>query len=110
MAQLFEREDKPNGAIQFILKESRAYQKGQYAIQMSYYRGKVYLHFQDNNNGKQMSLPDDLFDALYEQYFSMKVAVDEVRKQNQGPPSPQLLAVASRKKRRVVDLEEDDEF
>lgn len=46
MAQMFEREDKSNGSIQFLLKESTKYKKGQYAIQLSYYKGKVYLHFQ----------------------------------------------------------------
>jgi hypothetical protein len=46
MAQSFEREDKANGTIQFMVKESTQYQKGQYAIQLSYFKGKVYLHFQ----------------------------------------------------------------
>lgn len=50
MAQMFEREDKSNGSVQFLLKESTKYQKGQYAIQLSYYKGKVYLHLQ----GKQI--------------------------------------------------------
>lgn len=44
MAQMFEREDKNNGSIQFLLKESTKYQKGQYAIQLSYYKCNVYLH------------------------------------------------------------------
>lgn len=30
MAQMFEREDKSNGSVQFLLKESTKYQKGQY--------------------------------------------------------------------------------
>lgn len=50
MAQMFEREDKSNGSVQFLLKESSKYQKGQYAIQLIFYKGKVYLHLQ----GKQI--------------------------------------------------------
>lgn len=50
MAQIFEREDKINGRIQFLLKESTKYQNGQYVIQLSYCKGKVYLHLQ----GKQI--------------------------------------------------------
>ncbi|XP_062584578.1 uncharacterized protein LOC134246262 [Saccostrea cucullata] len=110
MAQSFEREDKSNGTIQFVLKESTKYQRGQYAIQLSYYKGKVYLHLQDNNNGRQMSLPDEIFDCLYEQYYTIHKAVEDVRKENQGPPSPQLLVMTPRKRKRVVDLDGDDEF
>lgn len=44
--QSFEREEKPNGGVQFVLKESAKYVKGQYAIQLSFYKGEVYLHFQ----------------------------------------------------------------
>ena len=50
MAQMFEREDKSNGSVQFLLKESSNYQRGQYATQLSFYEGKVYLHLQ----GKQI--------------------------------------------------------
>ena len=44
--QSFEREEKANGGIQFVLKESTKYVKGQYAIKLSFYKGKVYLHIQ----------------------------------------------------------------
>ena len=44
--QSFEREEKANGGIQFVPKESTKYVKGQYAIQLSFYKGKVYLHIQ----------------------------------------------------------------
>lgn len=46
----------------------------------------------DNNNGRQMSLPDEIFDCLYEQYFTIHKAVEDVKKENQGPPSPQLVS------------------
>ncbi|XP_061171011.1 uncharacterized protein LOC133180530 [Saccostrea echinata] len=108
--QTFEKEEKSNGSIQFVLKESNKYVRGQYAVQMSYYRGKVYLHLQDNNNGKKASFPDDVFEAMNNPYYTIKRAVEEVRKTNEGPPSPELLVVATRKKRRVVDLEGEDDF
>nr|XP_011418019.2 uncharacterized protein LOC105321452 [Crassostrea gigas] len=108
--QSFEKEEKSNGNVQFVLKESTRYVRGQYAIQLSYYKGKVYLHLQDNNNGKQVSLPDDVFETMNNQYFTINKAVDEIRKSNQGPPSPELLVMTPRKKKRVVDLDGDDEF
>ena len=39
-----------------------------------------------------MSLPEEIFDCLYEQYFTNHKAVDDVKKENQGPPSPQLVS------------------
>lgn len=45
----------------------------------------------DNNNGRQMSLPDEIFDCLYEQYYTIHKAGEDVKKENQGPPSPQLV-------------------
>ncbi|XP_062609454.1 uncharacterized protein LOC134271238 [Saccostrea cucullata] len=110
MAQMFEREAKSNGSIQFLLKESTKYQKGQYAIQLSYYKGKVYLHLQNNNNGRQTSLPVEIFDCLYEQYYTIHKAVEDVKKDSQGPPSPQLLVMTPRKRKRIVDLDRDHEF
>ncbi|XP_062614627.1 uncharacterized protein LOC134276380 isoform X2 [Saccostrea cucullata] len=110
MSQSFEREDKSNGTTQFVLKESTRYQRGQYAIQLSYYKGKVYLHLQDNNNGRQVSIPDDVFETMNNQFYTINKAVEDVRKANAGPPSPELLVMTSRKKKRVVDLDGDDEF
>lgn len=46
----------------------------------------------DNNNRRQMSLPDEIFDCLYEQYCTIHKAVEDVKKENQGPPSPQLVS------------------
>ncbi|XP_052694500.1 uncharacterized protein LOC128172795 [Crassostrea angulata] len=108
--QSFEKEEKSNGNVQFVLKESTRYARGQYAIKPSYYKGKVYLHLQDNNNGKQVSLPDDDFETMNNQFFTINKAVDEIKKSNQGPPSPELLVMTPRKKKRVVDLDGDDEF
>lgn len=120
--QSFEKEEKSNGNVQFVLKESTRYVRGQYAIQLSYYKGKVYLHLQgkwyfelnnvnlqrqywiyilksclsfnvlDNNNGKQVSLPDDVFETMNNQYFTINKAVDIIKKSNQGPPSPELVS------------------
>lgn len=39
-----------------------------------------------------MSLPDEIFDCLYEQYYTIHKAVEDVKKENQGPPSPQLVS------------------
>ena len=39
-----------------------------------------------------MSLPEEIFDCLYKQYFTIHKAVDDVKKENQGPPSPQLVS------------------
>lgn len=39
----------------------------------------------DNNSGRQMSLPDEIFDCLYEQYYTIHKAVEDVKKENQGP-------------------------
>lgn len=45
----FETEISPDGETpQFTLKESDQYCKGHYALQMTYFRGKVYLHLQGN--------------------------------------------------------------
>uniref|UniRef100_A0A8W8ML09 Uncharacterized protein n=1 Tax=Magallana gigas TaxID=29159 RepID=A0A8W8ML09_MAGGI len=108
--QSFEKEEKSNGNVQFVLKESTRYARGQYAIQLSYYKGEVYLHLQDNNNGKQVSLPDDVFETMNNLFFTINKAVDEIKKSNQGPLSPELLVMTPRKKKRVVDLDGDDEF
>ncbi|XP_052691897.1 uncharacterized protein LOC128169904 [Crassostrea angulata] len=90
--QSFEKDEKSNGNVQFVLKESTRYARGQYAIKLSYYNGKVYLHLQDNNNGKQVSLPDDIFDTMNNLFFTINKAVDEIKKSNQGPPSPELVS------------------
>uniref|UniRef100_A0A8W8MJT2 Uncharacterized protein n=1 Tax=Magallana gigas TaxID=29159 RepID=A0A8W8MJT2_MAGGI len=110
--QSFEKEEKSNGNVQFVLKESTRYARGQYAIKPSYYKGKSCLSFNVlyNNNGKQVSLPDDVFETMNNQFFTINKAVDEIKKSNQGPPSPELLVMTPRKKKRVVDLDGDDEF
>lgn len=49
----FETELSPDGETpQFTLKESDQYRKGHYAFQMTFSRGKVYIHVQ----GKNLSL------------------------------------------------------
>lgn len=49
----FETELSPDGETpQFTLKESDQYRKGHYALQMTFFRGKVYIHVQ----GKNLSL------------------------------------------------------
>uniref|UniRef100_A0A8W8MIM3 Uncharacterized protein n=1 Tax=Magallana gigas TaxID=29159 RepID=A0A8W8MIM3_MAGGI len=97
----FETELSPDGETpQFTLKESDQYRKGHYALQMTFFRGKVYIHVQDNHKGKQVSLPLDVFDALWVIREDIKAGTDLLRNLA-SPPSPPLITIAPPKKRRV---------
>uniref|UniRef100_K1PT92 Uncharacterized protein n=1 Tax=Magallana gigas TaxID=29159 RepID=K1PT92_MAGGI len=110
--QSFEKEEKSNGNVQFVLKESTRYARGQYAIQLSYYKGKSCRSFNvlDNNNGKQVSLPDDVFETMNNQYFTINKAVDEIKKSNQGPPSPELITHYHTTDHKITSQEAEDKF
>lgn len=89
----FETELSPDGETpQFTLKESDQYRKGHYALQMTFSRGKVYIHVQDNHKGK-VSLPLDVFDALWAIREDIKAGTDLLRNLA-SPPSPPLMTIA----------------
>ena len=79
MAQMFENEDKSNGSVQSLLKESSKYQRGQYAIQLSFYKDKVYLHLQCKQIHYIENRVDFLctfFSTFFLQVISLSLLVD----------------------------------
>ncbi|XP_078330202.1 uncharacterized protein LOC144624384 [Crassostrea virginica] len=103
-------------APQFVLKECEQYQEGTFSIQMSFFRGKVYCHLQNNKKGTQTSFPLDVMLALWGIREDLQAAADTLT-QLAGPPSPPLIPITPIKKRRVVmrkrpqindDEDEDD--
>jgi hypothetical protein len=48
----------------------------------------------DNKNGRQVSLPEEVYLALYDAHYSTTCIVGDIKSENHGPPSPLLVSNA----------------
>lgn len=83
------------------------YKKGIYCIQISMFKGKIYIHFQNNKKGTQVSFPEDVWHGIAGSRDELQAAIDTFRN-NSSPPSPPMITISPPKKRKRK-IEEDDE-
>lgn len=100
-------------APQFVLKDNESYQDGQFSVQLSYFRGKVYCHLQNNKKGSQTSIPIDVMMALWEIKEDLQAAADTLTNYNAAPPSPPLIPLKKRRtvvlKKKAISFADDDD-